>query len=87
MQVTSADSCRTRKTEDVETVDLVCVSGLLRIGVILSYSLCGVLLEEGHWQRGVGCVGSQSRYLTAREPPWEQNELPPIVNIMHIAHG
>ena len=32
MQVTSADSCRTRKTEDVETVDLVCVSGLLRIG-------------------------------------------------------
>ena len=32
MQVTSADSCRTRKIEGVETVDLVCVSGLLRMG-------------------------------------------------------
>ena len=23
----------------------------------------------------------------AREPPWKQNRLPPIVNIMQIAHG
>ena len=55
--------------------------------MILSYSLCGDMLEEDHWQRGVGCVGSQSRYLTVREPPWELNGLPPIANIMHIAHG
>ena len=34
-----------------------------------------------HWQRGVGCVGSQGSYLTVREPPWEQNGLLPIVNI------
>ena len=35
-----------------------------------------------HWQRGVRCVGSQGRHLTAREPPWEQNGIPPIVNII-----
>ena len=23
----------------------------------------------------------------AREPPWKQNGLPPIVNIMQIGHG
>ena len=35
-----------------------------------------------HWQTGIGCVGSQGSYLTARKPSWEQNGLPPIVNIM-----
>ena len=29
--MTSADSCRTRETEGVETVELVCVGGLLRM--------------------------------------------------------
>ena len=31
VQVTSADSCRTRKIEGVGTVELVCVGGLLRM--------------------------------------------------------
>ena len=31
MQVTSADSCRTREIESVGTVELVCVGGLLRM--------------------------------------------------------
>ena len=30
-------------------------------------------------------VGSWSRNLMAREPPWKQNGLPPMVNIMWIA--
>ena len=29
--MTSADSCRTREIEGVETVELVCVGGLLRM--------------------------------------------------------
>ena len=29
------------------------------------------------------CEGSLSRNLTAREPPWKQNELPPMVNILY----
>ena len=33
-----------------------------------------------HW-----CVGSQGRDMTAREPPLEQNGLPPMANIMQIA--
>ena len=37
-----------------------------------------------HWQKRVRCVGSQDKYLTAREPPWEQNGLPPIVNIIGL---
>ena len=35
-----------------------------------------------HWQRGVRCVGSQGR-----EAPWEQNRLPPLVNITQITHS
>ena len=30
-------------------------------------------------------MGSQGSYLMARESPWEQNGLAPIVNIMQIA--
>ena len=32
-------------------------------------------------------MGGPGMYLTAREPPWEQNWLPAIVNIVEIAHG
>ena len=32
-------------------------------------------------------MGSQGRYLTARETQMEQNDIPPIVNIMQIARG
>ena len=31
------------------------------------------------------CVGSQSRKLMIREPPWKQNGLPPVVNIRQTA--
>ena len=55
--------------------------------MILCQRLCGDLLEIGSFTKGVGCAGSQARrYLTARKPPWKQNGLPPIVNIMQIAH-
>ena len=40
----------------------------------------GERLSEFHW-----CVGSQGRDMTARGPPWEQNGLPPMANIMQIA--
>ena len=55
--------------------------------VILCYCLGGICWGWAHWQKEVGCVGSQDRKLTAREPLWKQNGLPPIVNIMHISHG
>ena len=32
-------------------------------------------------------MASYDWYLTAREFPWKQNGLPPIVNIMQIAYG
>ena len=32
-------------------------------------------------------MASYDWYLTARESPWKQNGLPPIVNIMQIAYG
>ena len=44
----------------------------------------GDLLQVSFWQRGVGCDGGQGSYLTARKLSWEQNGLPPIVNIMQI---
>ena len=37
------------------------------------------------YAKGYLGVGSQSRNLTAREPPWKQDGLPPMVNIMWIA--
>ena len=43
------------------------------------------------WRRLPGCwshywcAGSQGRDMAAREPPWEQNGLPPMVNIMWVA--
>ena len=43
---------------------------------------------------GVGCIGKRElglrlvrAVLMAREPSWEGDGLPPIVNIMQIAHG
>lgn len=49
--------------------------------------LVGGLLWLGwtHWENRAGCVGSYGRNMTAREPPWQQNGLPPIVNIMRTA--
>ena len=38
-----------------------------------------------HWESRVGCVSSWGRNLMAREPSWEQNGLPPMVNIMQVA--
>ena len=44
-------------------------------------------VEDGSTgKRGDRCVGSKVRYLTAREPPCEQNGLPFIVNVMWIAN-
>ena len=37
-----------------------------------------------HWESRVGCVGSWDRNLMAREPSWEENGLPPMVNIMQV---
>ena len=37
------------------------------------------------YQNRYWCVGSQGRDMTAREPPWERNRLPPMANIMQIA--
>ena len=47
MQVASANSCRTRKVEGVETVELVYVAELLRMGgeSFLIPVRCGDLLE------------------------------------------
>ena len=47
MQVASANSCRTRKIEGVETVELVYVAELLRMGgeSFLIPVSCGDLLE------------------------------------------
>ena len=52
-------------------------------------TVCGeVCCRWVHWQQGIGRVGSQGSYLTAREPPWEQNGLPFWLsiwkNIYHI---
>ena len=49
LQVTSANSCRTRQIEGVRTVELVCVAGLLRMGgeSFLLPVWCGDLLEMG----------------------------------------
>ena len=49
MQVASANSCRTREIEGVETVELVYVDGLLRMGgeTFLITVWCGDLLEVG----------------------------------------
>ena len=65
-------------------VELVYVGGLLRM---VDDSLLVPVWRWVHWQRRARCVASQGRYLTAREPPWKQNGLPPTVNIMKIAHG
>ena len=37
------------------------------------------------WESRVGCVSSQGRDIMAMEPPWEQNGLPLMFNIMPIA--
>ena len=39
---------------------------------------------RGYWNH-YWYVGSEGRNKTARELPWEQNGLPPMVNIMRVA--
>ena len=39
--------------------------------------------EQGYWNH-YWCVGSQGRDMAAGEPPWEQNGLPTMVNIMQV---
>ena len=89
MQVASADSCRTRETDGVGTVELVCVAGLLTMGGESFLLLCGVWIcwRWVYWQREVGCEGDQGSYQTDKKPSWQQNGLPCIVNIMQIVHG
>ena len=64
-----------KKIEGVGTVWLVYLGGLLRMG-----SDC--ILEMGSLTKENQMCGSQDRYLTAREPPWEQNGLPPMVTVI-----
>ena len=40
------------------------------------------ILEMGSLTKENQMCGSQDRYLTAREPPWEQNGLPPMVTVI-----
>ena len=69
----------------METVEQVLVVGLLWLGGNSWYCLCGNLLGLGSLGNRIWCVGSWGRNLTTREPPWEQNGLPPMFNIMQIA--
>ena len=50
--------------------------------VILGSGCVEIYYRLACWERGVQCVGSWSRNVTAREPPSKQNGLPPMVNIM-----
>ena len=52
------------------------------MGVDSLLTLCGDLLEMGSMAKGSQMCGWSGHVLTAREPPWEQNGLPPIVNMM-----
>ena len=87
--MTSADSCRTRETEGVGTVELVCVAGLLRMGDESFLLMCGLWIccRWVYWQREIGCEADQGSYQTDKKLSWQQNWLPPIVNIMRIVHG
>ena len=88
MQVASADSCRMRGIEAVGTVELVFNNGLFRMGGDSLLVLVWRCVGDGFTTKGeVGYVGSWGRYLTASQAPWKQNGLPPIVNIIQIAHG
>ena len=55
--VTSAGFCRTGEVEGVETVELVCVGGLLRWVVNLFYCLSGDLLEVDSLAEGILMLG------------------------------
>ena len=61
--------CRTEEFEGVETVELVCVGGLLRMGG--ESLLLPVLRSVGGGfigEEGVGCLGSWGSYLMAMKP-------------------
>ena len=55
--MTSAGSCRTGEVEGMRTVELVCISRLLRMGVNLFYCLCGDLLKVGSLAKGSLMLG------------------------------
>ena len=52
--------------------------------LILSSACVEICRGWTHWESRVRCVGSRDRNLTTREPPWEQNGLPSMVNIRQI---
>ena len=63
----------------------VCFRKLLRMGgdsLLMPVLEMSALTKESQ----LCGLGSQGRYLTARESPWEQNRLPPIVNIIQNAY-
>ena len=69
--------------EGVGTVGLVCWR-MLRV-CCQSFPLpvwCGDLIEVGVLVKESWVRGWSGQYLTAREPSWQQDGLPPIVNIM-----
>ena len=70
------------------TVEQVLVGGLLWLDdwvENLGSALVETCWERAHWENRGRCVGSQGRNTASREAPCEQNELPPIVNIMRIS--
>ena len=70
--------------KSVETVEPVVV-GLLQLGGNSWQCLCGNLLGLASLGNGVRCVGSYGKNWI---PHGQQNELPPMVNIMQIInHG
>ena len=62
-----AVSCRMKEIEGARTVQLVYISGLLRMGN--DSLLVPVWRFVGDGFSGVASVGGQGMYLTAREPP------------------
>ena len=75
--VNSADSCRTGEVESVETVELVCVAGLLRMRGESLLLPCGDLLEVGSLAKGSWIVGLPGQLSDDQEisTGWEQDGL------------
>ena len=81
--MTSADYYRMTEIEGVGSVELIYVGGLLKIGGDSLLPSVWRSVVDGLTGKGnsVRFLCSHGGYLTARELPWEQNGLPPIVNI------
>ena len=51
--------------------------------VLILGSACAEICRGwAHWESRVRCVGREARNWMVREPPWEQNGLPSMVNIL-----